>query len=232
MILVLTAMMLIISTQGSVAAGPYNEEVSTAIPPGSYYAGEMKLSSGQTVHIQLSVTGTIVDFYFMDSAGYSQFRSAASSPWGGSFSYFPDLSVLGSYSIDKSATVPQSGTYYVVVANFDTSQTAFLSGRITASGAIIGPLVSNLPIILLIVAIVTVIIASIVVASRLAKTWRIESPATFLPGQIQHYQQSIHQPSYTVQSQASWNSIAFCPYCGARVEDWALFCTKCGRRIR
>lgn len=61
---VLAQVMVIILLQGSAGADSYDDEVSETIPPGGYYYGEMRLSSGQTVHTQLSVTGTVVDFYF------------------------------------------------------------------------------------------------------------------------------------------------------------------------
>jgi len=116
----------------TVEAYNYNESVSQNVPFGSAWTAQMQLDQGQTVRVDLSSNG-LVDFYFMDSSGYSQFEATMNSGGQGQFSYSPSLSQLGSSSIDKTARIPASGTYYVVVPNMDNFNTIHVSGRVTAT---------------------------------------------------------------------------------------------------
>jgi len=125
----------------SVCAEDLTAPVSESVPFGSYWTTEMVLTKGQTVHIDLKVTGGILDFYFMDSASYIEFQRASSNLEDTSFHYYPSLSKEDATFIDQNARVPANGTYYFVMANMDNFNTVFVSGRIAATSGGLSELV-------------------------------------------------------------------------------------------
>ena len=125
----------------SIHAEDLTTPVSKSVPFGSYWTTDMALTKGQTVHIDLKVTGGMMDFYFMDSTGYIEFQRALSSLEEISFHYYPSLSKEDATFIDQTAQVPANGTYCFVMANMDNFNTVSVSGRIAVTSGGVSELV-------------------------------------------------------------------------------------------
>jgi ribosomal protein L37E len=220
-ILILLISILVIEAE-AVDAYNYNESVSENIPFGSAWTAQMQLDRGQTVRIDLSSNG-FVDFYFMDSSGYSQFEAAANNGGQGQFSYFPALSQLGSSSIYKTAQVPANGTYYVVVPNMDNLNTIQLSGRITATSGGLSDLALIDPTLLLIIVVVVLVLIILVV---LVYRQRREDDTS------REGREPFSTSTANLQSPSGSSGpkdFNFCPKCGRQVYGMlATFCPSCG----
>lgn len=205
--------------QGLARADLYDDTVSATVSAGAYYYAPVSLSSGQSLHIQLSVTGGAVDFLFMDAAGFSDFQAAANSLFGGTYTYAPDLSALGAYSIDKTETIPESGTYYVVVSNVEGWSSVALSGRITATSGL-SLLPSSSALALGIVAVIISVVVIIVVV-LLVMGSRRKATQTY----------PAMQPPIVTCCEAPAGVARFCPFCGAPRIGCAAFCQGCGKKM-
>jgi len=114
-------------------ADDYDEDVSESIQFNYAWWGQLNLSQGQNVHVSLSALGGLIDFYFLDASGFTEFEYALGHQLRSGFHYYTELSEKDAPSIDKAASIQKDDTYYVVVANFQNVNTVSITGRITAT---------------------------------------------------------------------------------------------------
>lgn len=195
---------LMASLPGVAAAATYDLTVDEVIGADEYWHYRLNLTADEPISISLSVTGGTANFYFMDAEGYAAFRYA----WNGSlfnyFTYYPALSAEDTTTISKSALIPTTDTYYVVVY-CDDWYALHLTGEVTAgakpfdaSGLLIAVGV--------IVGLAVIPIAAFVLQNRSRRMKRMQA----------------------IQSGA----MPRCPQCGAFNEETMFFCASCGFKLK
>jgi len=97
----------------------YGAVDNETIPADTYHSEELELGDRVEFWYNVTVTeGPSIDVFLMDPVNFERYEA------GENFTYVEDMSVLGTRSTERSMTVPEHRTYYLVIDNTDVGTAA------------------------------------------------------------------------------------------------------------
>lgn len=195
----------------------YDHTLLVRVAPGNYSYVQMALGPQQTLRVALSSSPEGVDFFLMNSSGFSAWTSDKNSP----SNVYPQ-SELGArnYSFAVTATGTSEDFSLVFISRSSNMSTSVLLHLVIDQEArIIEPVI------------VPLVIAACGVALALFGATRGKK-AVEGPAQADESQGGGFLGLFGGTSVKSRPLVGTCRHCGARLEEGAVFCSSCGTSQR